>query len=74
MPRMDRESHLQWCKDRAIKYCEIGDNNQAMNSFISDMRKHEETEDHGAIELLFQMAFMGHLEGGKMKEFINGFN
>lgn len=70
---MSRDEHLQWCKDRAIEY--LPDTQQAFASFMSDMRKHEETENHSALILMGKMFFAGHLGSAfAMKKFIEGFN
>lgn len=46
---MNREEHLKWAKDRALEYVEKGDLKNAWASMVSDLGKHEETEDHSAI-------------------------
>ena len=72
---MDRTQHLQWCKDRAMEYVDMGDMKQAHASFLSDMGKHEETVRHPALILGFQMLMGGYLDHPhEMKEWINGFN
>ena len=72
---MNRAEHLQWCKDRANEYVENGDLPQAFASFQSDMRKHEETNTHSALELGSMLLLGGHLSTVKqMKDWINGFN
>ncbi len=68
-------THLQWCKDRAIPYCDKGDFQNAFLSFMSDMRKSSETDNHPALCLAMPLYTSGDLStGSKMKEFINGFN
>lgn len=70
-----RAEHLAWCKKRALEYCDAGDLRQAWASMTSDLRKHPETENHGAIRLGAMMFFGGHLETQEeMRKFINGFN
>jgi hypothetical protein len=72
---MTRSEHLQWCKNRALEYCDSGDLPQAWASMASDMRKHEETRNHSAIELGTMMMLGGHLNTAEeMRKFINGFN
>ena len=69
-----RQEHLEWCKKRAMEYCERHDYEQAMASFLSDLRKHEGTKD--LIELANMMALPILLKGGSYKEvkdFIMGF-
>lgn len=70
-----RAEHLEWCKKRAIEYCDMGDAGQAMASFISDLGKHEETQGHPAIQLAVGLSFIGQLSTPKqMKDFIEGTN
>jgi len=72
---MNREEHLQWCKNRALEYVEMGDMEQAFNSMISDLKKHEETKNHSAIALMSMLFMTGHLEScEEMGKFIKGFN
>lgn len=72
---MTRAEHLQWCKDRAIEYCDHGDTAQAWASMASDLGKHEETANHSAIELGTMMMMSGNLSNAEaMRKFINGFN
>ncbi len=72
---MNGEEHLQWCKDRAIKYVNRGELPQAYASMASDMRKHEDTKDHIAIQLGVQLLVAGQLNtASAMEDFINGFN
>ncbi len=40
---MNRQQHLQWCKDRALDYLNRGKIAEGMASFTSDMGKHEDT-------------------------------
>lgn len=73
---MNREEHLQWCKDRALDILdETGDVGQSYASFASDMNKHEETQNHSALELGVMMMFGGHLSTPEeMRKYIEGFN
>ncbi len=53
----------------------MNDVSQAWASMVSDLRKHEETENHIAIVLGMMMTMTGQLSSSeKMREFINGFN
>lgn len=70
-----RAEHLEWCKRRALQYCDIGDVNQAFASMGSDLGKHPETAKHGGMELGMMMLIAGHLDTPeKMRKFIEGFN
>ena len=72
---MNKEEHLQWCKDRALEYVESNDLSQAYSSMLSDMNKHEETRNHEAFDIGGKLLLGGHLATPiKMKDFINGFN
>jgi hypothetical protein len=72
---MNRNEHLAWCKERALGYCDAGDVNQAWASFVSDMRKHEETANHDGLMLGAQLLFGGfHDRPAEMRRFIEGFN
>lgn len=72
---MNRSEHLQWCKDRANEIAATGDFPQAYASMASDLSKHEETANHGAIELGMMLLLGGQLNSQhEMEKFINGFN
>jgi len=72
---MNRSEHVQWCKDRANKIVDQGDNPQAYASMVGDLNKHEETENHIASELGMMLLVTGKLNTqDEMREFINGFN
>ena len=49
--KMNRQEHLDWCKERALKHCENGEALMAWLSFRSDMRKHELTREHIALPI-----------------------
>lgn len=70
-----RQEHLEWCKKRALEYCERGDVNEAFASMGSDLSKHPETEKHAGVEIGMMMLISGQLSTpAKMSEFIRGFN
>lgn len=71
-----RKEHLQWCKDRALKYVEKGEIKQALASMASDVMKHEETKHHEMTNSLGVMQLIGgHLDTPeKMRKWINGYN
>jgi len=39
---MTRKEHLDWCKERALKYVDDGNLQQAYTSMTSDLSKHPE--------------------------------
>ena len=67
-----REEHLEWCKQRAREYLDIGDVNSAYASFVSDMRKHPETADNPAIDIGLMLMMTGRMND--MRRFIEGFH
>jgi hypothetical protein len=72
---MTRTEHLEWCKNRALEYVESGDLTGAYASMTSDLRKHEETENHPAIGLGMMLLMTGKLNTPtEMRQFIEGFN
>ncbi len=72
---MTRNEHLQWCKDRAVEYVNMGDCDQAKASFMSDMRKHPETQNHPALQLGAMLMFGGQMDTLlETKKWILGFN
>lgn len=72
---MTRQEHLQWCKKRALEYCDRGDLQNAFASMASDLQKHPETENHSAIQLGMLQLMSGFLDTPeKMRHFIEGFN
>ena len=72
---MTRQEHLEWCKQRALEYVDAGNIGDAWASMVSDLKKHEETSNHRAIELGTMMIMGGHLSSpAKMREFILGCN
>lgn len=72
---MTRSEHLQWCKERALKYLEEGDITGAFSSMMSDIRKHSDTDSHYGIQIGMMLMMAGKLSSiGAMEKFINGFN
>lgn len=71
---MTRAEHIQWCKDRALIY--LPDNpREAVNSMLSDLRKHPDTRD----VLDSPLAMIGLREAAtgtadSVRRFIEGFN
>lgn len=71
---MNRAEHLQWCKDRALEYCDQGDLTNAMASMVSDLGKHDETAP--SANLWTSVGLMEVMSGDKqrVRRFIEGFN
>jgi hypothetical protein len=53
MESRTRKDHMEWCKRRAIEYCDAGDTKKAIASLFSDLRKHPETV--GTLEIAGHM-------------------
>lgn len=73
---MNREEHMQWCKQRAMAYVEVGDLNSAVASMLSDLTKHPETEAVGK-GIGAQLGLMELMRGPtreSITRFIRGFN
>lgn len=72
---MNRTEHLNWCKERALQYVNIGDLQQAFASFQSDMTKHDETTNHIGLKSGIMLMISGHLANkSEMERWIVGFN
>lgn len=76
---MNRNEHLQWCKDRALQYLDRNsqyyDVQNAFASFMSDIRKSDETKQlaelAGQLGVAVMMSGFNH---DAVKKFIEGFN
>lgn len=72
---MSRQEHLEWCKKRALEYCDAGKLTDAFNSMTADLRKHPETEKHPGIQLGVMLMMINKLNTKEeMRKFIDGFN
>ena len=67
-----RDEHLEWCRQRALEYVEIGDLDQAVSSMLSDLLKHEEI----VLNPILAMVGLYSVQLGTedVKRWINGFN
>lgn len=71
---MNRQEHLQWCKDRALEYIDT-DLGHAFASFLGDMNKHPETSNHLALEKGMTLMLSNNLSTQhQMRQWIEGFN
>lgn len=74
-PIQPRALHLEWCKQRALAYCDEGCLQLALSSMFSDLKKHPKTADHPAIGLGVGLILSGDLNTrGQVRKFIEGFN
>jgi hypothetical protein len=72
---MTRTEHMQWAKDRALKYVEAGNLIEAYSSIASDLQKHPDTANHSGIQIGMIQMITGMLgTPDKMRAFIMGFN
>lgn len=72
---MTRDEHLEWAKERALKYADEGDINNAFASIASDLSKHEEFRKP-IYETLNQVGFMYLMnrDSSGLRNWITGFN
>ncbi len=70
---MNRQEHLQWAKQRALEYVDLGNLDFAYDSLTSDLGKHEDTAQHAALELGAMLQMGGLLSTERaMREWIKG--
>ena len=70
-----RAEHIEWCKQRALEYCDRGDPSGALASMFSDLNKHPETADHPGSQIGVMKIMMGELEKPvEARRFIEGFH
>ena len=69
---MTRSEHLKWAKERAYEYLDQRDPREALNSFMSDMSKHNELSDH--IGLILTRRMLGQEDVPRVRNHIEGFN
>ncbi len=68
------EEHLNFAKQRALRYVELGDLLQALTSIGSDLRKHPETQNHPGYDIGMNLYMIGSLHSApEMRRFIEGF-
>ena len=70
---MTRAEHVAWAKERAMAYADQGDTTNTITSLASDLGKHPDTADHGAIMLGTMLAMSGKLATvAQLREFVQG--
>ena len=71
---MDRQEHLEWCKERARVYLDQDNVPEAITSMLSDLVKHEDTA--GAANALTPLALAELMNPNveSARKFIEGFN
>jgi adenylate kinase family enzyme len=74
-PDATRAEHLEWCKYRALQYCDAGKLNEALASIASDLKSHPMTANHAGPQMGIMLLMNGHISTAEdMRVFINGFN
>lgn len=72
---MTRKEHLEWSKQRALDYCDMGNPQDGFTSLMSDLGKHPETADHVGIQMGMKQMIGGFLDAPiAMRKFIESFN
>lgn len=75
MNQPTRAEHLQWCKDRALEYVELGELETAIASMISDLKKHPATTIDHRIERALLIPILFHqTDKTAITKWIQGFN
>jgi hypothetical protein len=75
MNQPTRAEHLQWCKDRALEYVELGDLDNAIASMQSDLNKHPETQLPMTIKRATDLQIIYRTQTKQhVINWINGFN
>lgn len=73
---MTREEHLNWCKDRALRYVDVHDDlDQAVASMRSDLSKHSETREllSDPYRILLGMQHVLNCDAPGVRKWIEGF-
>ncbi len=67
---------MAWCKKRATEYVDRGDLQNALASFVSDLRKDDSTSSDETLLVLCAtegVAAASSGDGARMRRFIDGF-
>ncbi|MDZ8067765.1 MAG: hypothetical protein RMY64_19435 [Nostoc sp. DedQUE08] len=72
---MNRTEHLDWAKQRANEYLDMGFISLAWQSLCADLMKHNELINHPGLAIGMQKLNLGHLKTeSAMRKFINDFS
>lgn len=70
-----RAEYMEWCKKRALEYCDKGELQMAFSSMTSDLQKHTETEGHIGTMIGMQLLMNKQLNTPEqMRKYINAFS
>ena len=68
----EQDTHLGWCKRRAIDALQRGTIHDAFRKFVADMEEHPDTRDHSGIEEGKRLLYGGGtVTERSMEQFIN---
>jgi hypothetical protein len=70
---MTRAEHLAWCKQRAHEYLAIGDIQNAIQSIMSDVQKHDGTKNVAPEVLALGFSVMLSGDRDQARRYIDGF-
>jgi hypothetical protein len=70
---MTRDEHLEWCKRRAHEYLAIGDIQNAVQSMMSDVQKHDGTKNVAPEVLALGFSVMLSGDRDQARRYIDGF-
>jgi hypothetical protein len=70
---MTRDQHLAWCKERAHEYIETGDVQNAIQSMMSDLQKHDGTKNIAPEVLALGFSVMLSKDRDQARRYIDGF-
>jgi hypothetical protein len=73
MTGLTRDEHLAYCKRRAHEYLAIGDVQNAVQSMMSDLQKHEATRNVAPELLALGFTVMLERDVGLARKYIDGF-
>jgi len=68
-----REEHLDFCKQRALAYLDVGEIDNAVTSMLSDLGKHPETTAIGQKLSMLAIIYMMNKDIDGARGFIEGF-
>lgn len=70
---MTRDEHLTFCKQRAHEYLAIGDVQNAVQSMMSDLQKHDDTKNVAPEVLALGFSVMLSGDRDLARRYIDGF-
>lgn len=71
---MERQEHLDWCKQRALEYLDAGDLVNAVASMMSDLSHRPDTDCNNPTLVMFAGMAVTNGDADGVRRFIEGFN